>query len=62
MKNKEILFLLGLTLSIAGSYSQKPVAMQPAEISPMQLNAPMIGAEIFIEPGSYNSDDEWKLK
>jgi beta-galactosidase len=49
-----------LTLSITGSYSQNSAVMQQSDISPMQQNAPVIGAEIFIEPGQTAEEiDTW---
>lgn len=52
--------LLIITLSFAGGYSQNSAVMQPIENSPMQQIAPMIGAEIFIEPGQTAEEiDSW---
>ncbi len=58
--NKSFFSLLFLTFFLAGSYSQKPVTMQPDEFTPMLQSAPMIGAEIFIEPGQTAEEiDSW---
>ncbi len=58
--NKLFFSLLFLTFFLAGSYSQKPVTMQPDEFTPMLQSAPMIGAEIFIEPGQTAEEiDSW---
>lgn len=52
------LFLL--TFFAAGSYSQNSAPMQPAGAPPMQQIAPVIGAEIFIEPGQTAEEiDSW---
>lgn len=62
MKNKlrGALSLFLLTFSVAGSYSQNSATMQPSVFPSMEQGAPMIGAEIFIEPGQTPEEiDAW---
>jgi len=52
--------LLILTFSFASSYSQNSAPMKQTDTPPMQQIAPMIGAEIFIEPGQTAEEiDTW---
>jgi len=53
-------FLFILVLSITGSYSQNSTVMQQTDAPSMQQSTPMIGAEIFIEPGQTAEEiDTW---
>jgi beta-galactosidase len=58
---KKLFFpLLILTLSLASSFSQNSAAMDATGNPSMQQIAPMIGAEIFIEPGQTAEEiDSW---
>jgi beta-galactosidase len=49
-----------LTISFAVGYTQNSPVMPPADNPPMQQSAPMIGAELFIEPGQTAEEiDAW---
>jgi beta-galactosidase len=59
MKKLFLPFLI-LILSLESSYSQNSAVTHPTDVPPMQQSAPMIGAEIFIEPGQTAEEiDTW---